>query len=151
MLAKEILVAEIPTLSTEDSVAQAIEWMDEFKVTHLAVVQNLKLLGLVHEDYLLDVDDPTERIELHLKHLIKAYIYEDEHVFQVVKRVEEYHLSIIPVLSTSGEFLGINTVANLMEMIADMPVVKSPGGILILNISQNDYSMTEISRLVEKQ
>ena len=149
MLAEEILVTEIPILTETDSIAQAIEWMDEFKVTHLAIVEGSKFLGLIEEDYLLSVQDPTDLIKKHLVHLVNAFVYENEHVFQVVKRVEEFHLSLIPVLSTKDEFVGVTTVANLMNMIADMPVVKAPGGIIILNINRVDYSMTEISRIVE--
>ncbi|MCB0480468.1 MAG: hypothetical protein KDC83_03505 [Flavobacteriales bacterium] len=149
MLAEDILVSEIPTLSENESVAQAIEWMDEFKVTHLAVAKGSNFLGLVQEDYLLNIADPTEPIKNHLQNLTNTFVYENEHIFQVVKRVEEFHLSLIPVLSIKDEFVGITTVANLMEMIADMPVVKSPGGIIILHINRTDYSLTEISKLVE--
>ncbi|MFQ3325770.1 MAG: acetoin utilization protein AcuB, partial [Salibacteraceae bacterium] len=58
MLASEIVITEIPSLSKSDSVAQAIEWMDEFKVTQLAVIDNYKYLGLINENYLLNIEDP---------------------------------------------------------------------------------------------
>lgn len=149
MLASEILVTDIPVLSKTDSIAQAIEWMDEFKVTHLAVIEGSKLLGLVHEDLLMEIADPTNEIGKYEQHYINASVYENEHLFQVVKRVEEFNLSLIPVLSSQDKFVGVTTVINVMEMIADMPVVKAPGGILVLNVQRMDYSMTEISRVVE--
>ncbi|UTW64367.1 hypothetical protein KFE98_09575 [bacterium SCSIO 12741] len=149
MLASEILVTEIPTLSKHDSVAQAIEWMDEFKVMHLAVVDGPLFLGLVHEDYLLAIEDPTERISDHLNYLIQMHVYSNEHVFEVLRKVEEYGVTLIPILNPKELFVGVITVANLMEVIAEMPVVKSPGGVIVMDILNTDYSLTEIARIVE--
>lgn len=149
MLASEIVITEIPTLSTTDSVGQAIEWMDEFKVTQLAVTENFKFLGLVNETYLLNIEDPTERISKHCNFLQKAYAYEYEHVFEIVKKVQEYRLSLIPILSKKDLFVGAITVFNLMEVIAEMPVVKNPGGIIVMELNAIDYSLTEVARIVE--
>ena len=37
-----------------------------------------------------------------------------------------------------------------METIAEMPVVKTPGAIIVLEMSMSDYSLFEISRIVEE-
>lgn len=149
MLASEIVITEVPALSKSDSVAQAIEWMDEFKVTHLAVTDGYEFIGLISEDYLLDVENPTDRIASHTGNLIKAFAYDNDHVFEIVKRVEQFQLSLIPILNHKDLFVGAITVFNLMEVIAEMPVVKSPGGIIVMEMNSVDYSLTEIARIVE--
>lgn len=149
MLASEIVITEIPSLSTKDSVAQAIEWMDEFKVTHLAVTDGYNFLGLINENYLLNIEDPIERIGQHEHFLEKVHAYENEHVFEIVKKVQKHRLSLIPILNEKEFFVGTITVFNLMEVIAEMPVVKNPGGIIVMDINQIDYSLSEISRIVE--
>lgn len=149
MLASEIVITEIPSLSKSDSVAQAIEWMDEFKVTQLAVVHEYKFLGLANESYLLNIEDPAERISQHCNFLQQVHAYENEHVFEIVKKVQEHQLSLIPILSNKDLFVGTITVFNLMEVIAEMPVVKNPGGIIVMDINSIDYSLSEISRIVE--
>ncbi|MBD79287.1 MAG: hypothetical protein CL840_10230 [Crocinitomicaceae bacterium] len=149
MLSSEILITEIPSLSKEDSVAQAIEWMDEFKVTHLAVTQGAQYLGLVHEDYLLSVEDESDNIGNHLNTLIKTSVYENDHVFEVVKLIEKHKLSLIPILSVKDLFIGVTTVSGIMQAIAEMPIVKNPGGIIVMDLVVADYSMIEISRIVE--
>ncbi len=149
MLASEIVITEIPSLSTKDSVAQAIEWMDEFKVTHLAVTDGYNFLGLINENYLLNVEDQIERIGQHEHFLDKVHAYENEHVFEIVKKVQKHRLSLIPILNEKELFVGTITVFNLMEVIAEMPVVKNPGGIIVMDINQIDYSLSEISRIVE--
>ena len=144
MLSSEILITEIPSLTKEDSIAQAIEWMDEFKVTHLAVTQGTQYLGLIYEDYLFNIENGSERIGNHIHNLIKTSVYENDHVFEVVKLIEKHKLSLIPILSVKDLFLGVTTVAGIMQAIAEMPVVKNPGGIIVMDLVVADYSMIEI-------
>ncbi len=149
MLASEIVITEIPSLTVSDSIAQAIEWMDEFKVTQLAVVDDYKFLGIINENYLLNIDDPVDRVADHVQFLQKIHAYENEHVFEIVKKVQQNQLSLVPILSDQDLFVGTITVFNLMEVIAEMPVVKNPGGIIVMDMNSIDYSLSEISRIVE--
>ena len=60
MLAEELLIDEIPILNLDDSVGQALEWMDEFKVSHLPVTNNKQFFGLVSEEELLNAESSKE-------------------------------------------------------------------------------------------
>src|SRR6516225_3344659 len=57
VLNKEIISAAIPSLHLNDPVSQALDLMADFHVTHLPVVAEDKLAGLVGEDDLLNVPD----------------------------------------------------------------------------------------------
>ena len=57
MLNKEIISATIPSLHLNDPVSQALDLMADFHVTHLPVVVEDKLAGLISEDDLLNVDN----------------------------------------------------------------------------------------------
>ena len=113
MLSSEILITEIPSLTKDDSVAQAIEWMDEFKVTHLAVTQGSQYLGLIYEDYLFNIENGSGKIGSHIHNLIKTSVYENDHVFEVVKLVQKHKLSLIPILS--GKDYSMVEIARIVE------------------------------------
>lgn len=150
MLAQELISEEIPILRPSDSIAQALDWMDEFKVTHLPVTKEAEFLGIIDESTLLSADDPHHHLSKLSHNLIMAFASVNSHVFEVVKRVSEHRLSVIPVLDEKNLFLGAVSVHFLMETIADMPVVKNPGAIVVLEMSLSDYSLFEISRIVEE-
>ena len=40
MLAKDLITDDIPPLKPNDTGLMAINWMDEFKVSHLPIVKN---------------------------------------------------------------------------------------------------------------
>jgi len=45
MLANDLITDEIPPLKITDTVSLALDWMEQFKVSHLAVVNNRELVG----------------------------------------------------------------------------------------------------------
>jgi predicted transcriptional regulator len=151
MLATEILEQEIPQLRRDDMVAQGIDWMDDHKVTHLPVAEGRRFFGVISEDNLLNIDDSSEPISKHLSLLTRAYVFEDEHVFEVLKRVREYNLSLIPILDRKEHYKGVITVAHLLHTIAEMPVVKSPGSVIVMDMHPQDYTLTRIVNILESE
>lgn len=149
MIAKELIVGELPPLAPSDSASLALDLMDEFKVSHLAVVENGTLLGLVAESDLLDLDSPEEAIKQCPDQLFSTSVSEYDHIFDVVKLVADHRLTVIPVANEKQHFIGSISIAKLMTIIADLPMVSNPGGIIVLEMGIHDYSMTEIARMVE--
>lgn len=149
MLARDLITDEIPPLKLSDTGRKALSWMDEFKVWHLPVVKNSELIGLVSESDLIDNSSSEEAISKIKPNFITTYSGENQHIFEVVKIVSELNLSVIPVLDVNKQYLGCISIHRLMNAIAAMPVVGEPGGIIILEMNINDYSLGEIARIVE--
>ena len=57
MLVYELISQEIPPLKQSDTVLKALDWMDQFKVSHLPVIEGRSLIGLISENDLLDSSD----------------------------------------------------------------------------------------------
>jgi len=149
MLARELIIDEIPPLRPSDKGTKALEWMDEFKVSHLPVIDGTRLLGIVSESDLFDMDFPDD-VVVKCKDLLKQVsVTEDQHVFEVIKEISDHKLTVIPVVSLNGNYLGCVSISHLMYIIAEMPMVSNPGGIIVLELNINDYAMSEIARIVE--
>ena len=54
MRAIELITEEIPPLTHKDSAEKALNWMEEFKVSHLPVLKNGNFVGVISEADLLD-------------------------------------------------------------------------------------------------
>ena len=52
-------------------------------------------------------------------------------------------------MDDSETFLGVISIKDTVRAFAQSAAVQSPGGIIILSLKQIDYSLSEISRLVE--
>jgi len=147
----ELMNDFVPTLHKTDRASTALTWMDEFKVRHLPVIdhQSQKYLGLVSESELLNVDDDEKTISKIYKTIPRPFISENEHFFAALNFVTSLNLTVLPVVDNDQKYLGLITCDNLLRQIAETLSVANPGGIIILNINQNDFSLAEIVRIVE--
>lgn len=149
MLNKEIISASIPSLSPNDPVHQALGLMADFHVSHLAVVAEEKLLGLTTENDLLNVVD--ERTELsQLENLFsKIAVHANAHFIEAVQRVNEFNLSVIPVIDKEDEYLGSISAIDLLQQLGKIAGINEPGGIIVLEMEHINFSFSELSKLIE--
>jgi CBS domain-containing protein len=149
MLAKELISYEIPALKTSDTGERALELMEEYKLTELPIVNNTAFLGLISENDILDLNDPSEPIGNHTLSLEKSAVNAFEHIYEVLAKISTLKLSLIPILDDDKTFLGVISLPILVESISNLAAIKEMGGILQLELNVNDYSLSEIASIVE--
>ena len=149
MLAKDLISDVIPALRTSDSGQKALYWMDIFRISHLPIVNNEDFLGLISDKDIYDYNMAEEPIGNHNLSLFSPYVTEDQHVYEVIELASRLSLSIIPVLSNNSHYKGVITQNDLIHYFADFSALKEPGAIIILEMSIHDYSLSQISQIVE--
>lgn len=148
MLNKELISATIPTLNLEDPAGQALELMSEFHVSQLPVVSNDKYLGLVFEDDLINVDENAALKTLDT-HFSKVAVNANTHFIESVQTVNDYNLSIVPVVDKESEFIGVIPADTLLRELGKITGASEPGGVIVLEMEQRNFAFSELSKLVE--
>ncbi|NTW24603.1 MAG: CBS domain-containing protein [Lentimicrobium sp.] len=149
MLAKELISDAIMPLKTSDSGLMALNWMEEFRVSHLPIVNNADFLGLISESDIFEMNSYEEPLGNHVLSLQKPYVTENQHVYDVIRQVYEQKLTLIPVIDDKNKYLGSITLSCLVKYFARLAAVDNPGGIIVLEMGIRDYSLSEIARIVE--
>ena len=149
MLVADLITDEIPPLKHTDTVEMALDWMEQFKVSHLAVVKDRELIGLVSETDLMDYNHPEETIEELKIPLLKPIIHNYQHTYDLLKLMMSFNLTLIAVLDDQELYKGCITLKGLLANIANMASVQNPGGVIVLEVNQADYSLTHISNIIE--
>ena len=149
MRAIDLITEEIPPLMHSDSGEKALNWMEEFKVSHLPVLKNGNFVGVLSESDLLDQTDLSISLDKLFQHLPRPFAFSGDHFYQVLARVSEYKLSLIPILDENEKYLGCTSVHHLFTLISNTGSIKENGGILVLEMAQTDYSLAEIAQIVE--
>jgi predicted transcriptional regulator len=146
--ARKLLISDVPSLCASDEPMGALDLMDQFRIAHLPVVENGKLLGLIGEDSLMELENlQGDATGLPL---IKATVTPDTHILDVLKLASEHRLSIVPVVDSDNTYLGSVRMEDLVEQLADMQGANQRGGIIVLELWDKDYSMQQISRIIEE-
>lgn len=150
MIAEDLINHMIPPLKGDDDAHKAIVWMEEFRCNYMPVVENGKLLGFISEEIILE----TNEIEKSVKEFDlvgqNCYVQLDTHFYDILKVAADNKLQVIAVLNEDQSYCGLITVQDTLTSFAQTAAVQLPGGILVLSMNHVDYSLSEISRLIEE-
>lgn len=149
MLAIELNNNIIPQLQLNDSAGKALQLINDFKVSHLPVISEGKYLGLISEDDLLDADNKKLLINSFQEDFIDVSIKENEHFLQAVNISNQYQTSVVPVVNNEKEFVGSITSQHLLNTLGNFSGAQEIGGIIVLEMERSQFSISEISRIVE--
>lgn len=150
MTAEELINQMIPPLKTSDKGRQALNWMDEFRITQLPVIEeDLSYKGLLSENTILESEDAEKAIKEYRLEAEDKFAYPSTHFYDVIKLAMKNKMQVVAVVDENKKFMGVISVNDTTSAIAQMFASQGPGGILVLSMKENQYSLAEISRLVE--
>lgn len=147
---KSYINPNIPVLRPSDTVDDALLLFSDYKLTHLPYVIDRSLEGFFSEDLLLnyDIDDHLTDIQpLPAEHIL----LENDQLTEAVRKATGSGVMLLPVLNADGEFSGVVEKTALFEEFISQLALHQPGGLLEINLQGKDYSLTEISRIIENE
>jgi len=147
MIPSAIIDHAVPALELSTSIHRALDIMDEFKLSHLPVVRDGKYLGYLSEEILLDA--AAEKIEEIVFAGDNVFTTDKEPIYTSVKKLADHQLSALAVLDNEEKYIGMVTVQSIFLALSEISAVRSKGGVFSLRIKQQDYSLFEISRILE--
>ena len=80
---------------------------------------------------------------------MKSFVFENQHFYDVIKIAADFQVQAVPVLDLESIYSGTISIEDTITAFAQTAAVQSQGAILVLSLKQIDYSLSEISRLIE--
>jgi acetoin utilization protein AcuB len=148
MLADELLNPLLPTLKLTDSVEQALAWMEEYRASQLAIVDEEHYRGMLSEEILLDAD-PDQLIAEIEPLFIDRFATRYQHLYELVRLARLHAWETIPVVEEERIYVGSISRSQLLDAFAEALGTQEDGAVVVLVVEDRDYSLTEVSRLVE--
>ncbi len=150
MVARELISDSVPTIKPTDNGEDALILMEEFKITHLPVVDNGALLGLISEADIFELKQPEAPFGNHNLSLQSPFVLEQSHLYDVAELMTRLNLTVVPVVHQSeAEYVGSILHTRVAHELANFFALHGPGGIISLQMKEVNYSMFEIARIVE--
>lgn len=149
MIARDLIVDSIPVVKTSDTGNNALSWMEMNRLSHLPIVNNEEFLGLVSDSDIYNNNCLDDALGNHNLSLVRPYVFENQHIFEVVDIVAKLNITVIPVLDLNKHYLGAISLFKLVTEFSKMISVEKAGGIIILESNIHDYSLSEIAQIVE--
>ena len=151
MIARELINDSFPPLKLSDTGLKALNWMEEFRLEHLPIVDGLVYIGLASEEDILKLSSLDQPLANHNLPLIKPYVRFNQPVFEVVKLISQDKLTIVPVLDANGNYIGLITLADILKHYSESGIFDDAAGVIVLEVGAKSYSMSEIARYIEDE
>ena len=148
MLVSQLPVVNYPNVHLSDTISLALQFMNEYEVQHLPVTDGEQYAGIISKTDLLDEDEFISITALEPA-LIKVFVQPQEHFLSALKVAAANDLSMLPVVNTEMQLQGIITNTELVRAAAAFQNVEERGAIVVLEMDRINYSVGELSRLVE--
>lgn len=148
MIAQELINEMIPPLKVTDTAEKALRWMEELRIAQLPVLDGQAYMGMVSEDAIFHSNEATVLLQDLSLLAANVFALPNLHFYDVLKIALDNTLQVVAVLNEERQYVGAITINDTIAAFAQS-VVQEPGGIIVLSMNERDYSLAEISRLVE--
>ena len=149
MQANELISNSILPIKPNENGETALLLMDKFRVNHIPIVNNDFYLGIISDKEINNWDSKKESISDHLPNIAAPHVIGNQHLFDIIEVLEKNNLSVVPVLDNNQKYEGVITNRKLLYTIANSSAIQSDGGVIVIEMHKNDYSLTEISSIIE--
>jgi predicted transcriptional regulator len=149
MNTNDYILKDITALRLNDSVKSAQNLFKNFPITHFPVVENDKLLGSFSEDDAQTIENKEDVLESY-SYLFSSFFAEEKATaLELIKIFADNNATIIPVLNADKNYIGYYELTDVIEIFSASPFMHEESETLIVEKLENDYSMSEVTQIVE--
>lgn len=147
MNAEQLISHDLFPLKKNDSVESTLLFMHDWRVSDLPVVESLQVLGFIDANLLADVKGKTS-----IQHFITQQpiriVSKHTHFFDLIRIFSKSNSTTLAIVNDEQQFSGIISLHELMHLYKQS-ALSQPGAIITLQMPSRNYTLTELSRLVE--
>lgn len=146
---KEYILDDLELLTPDSLVKKAQQIFETLPITHLPIVKNGELLGSISERDIQTIEEKSSNLSAY-SHLID-FFFTDESItlLKTIKLFSENETNIMPVLNDKKKYVGYYELHDVLELFCSNSSLFSDGVIIVIEKNKKDFSISEISQIVE--
>lgn len=135
-------------MDSEETILAAQDFFMDVSFSHFPVLEDGIYLGsIVAED--IETFDTDKKISNYKYTLEPFFVRSTMNWLDVLEVFGKNHTDIVPVLDENNRYLGYYELTDSMRFLNETPFIKEAGGIIIVKKALVDYSMSQVSQIVE--
>jgi predicted transcriptional regulator len=149
MLVSEVVQKSVIPLRADQPLEEIHAENYNADLHYLPVVEGDKFIGFLPLADLEIEKELYKSVGQSALEIIEQHVFPGQHLFEVLVLFRKAGLNILPVIGEDSVYEGFIQLDQVLGILADSFAFQSEGGVLVLAIDAKDYSLTEISRLIE--
>lgn len=149
MLVSRYVIKNVPGLELSTALADIIPEEYPPGLVFAPVLENGQFLGFLDIEDLESMMDEHEKVADCPLEKVSHLLREDQHLFEALPFFEKTGLPVLPVIDAGMQFSGVLEISAAASAFLSSYSFQTEGGSLVLSIPAIQYSLSELSRLVE--
>jgi predicted transcriptional regulator len=149
MIAENLVSDNIPSVEPEETGIKVLNLMELFRVSHLPVVSGQEYFGMISDQNIYDAENFEKKIEDYSLNLLQPHVHKNQHLLEVISVAKRYNISAVPVLDMDHSYMGTVSYSEMTTGLLNLLAVDEPGGVIILELCEVDFSLSEIANIIE--
>ena len=137
-------------LSPKDNIGVAIALFESFNIDFLPIVEEGILIGCLPADFNLLTEEKTLIREC-LNDSELFYVNRNDNLIDALRILGINDSNTVFVINNNNQYLGYITQYDVLSSLSNTPFFNELGGVIIIKKPLKDYSISEISQIVESE
>ncbi len=143
------ILKEFKAFTLHTTVEEVKLFFNATTFNHFPIVENDKLIGLISETEIQGLDENDKEIGKYQYLFAYFLIDEESNILEILKEFASNQSTILPVLNSEKEYIGYFDLIDILYIYNETSFFKDEGIVLLLEKEAKDYSISEISQIVE--
>ena len=139
---------DFKAIDSQDTIAVVQEFFDELHFSHFPVIEEGIYIGSIASDDIETFD--TDKKVADYRFTLEGFFTRTNTIWlDVLEIFAKNHTNLVPVLDENNKYVGYYEIEDIMKFFHETPFLKEPGGIIVVKKPILDYSMSQITQIVE--
>lgn len=137
-------------LSLNDTVDMAIVLFENFSMDFLPIVEDDILIGCLPIDFSLGIEQ-KRLVGEYLNTEELFFVNKEDSLIDALRILGINNSNTVFVTNSNNKYIGYVTQYDVMSRLSNTPFFNEIGGVVVIKKSINEYSISEISQIVESE
>lgn len=144
----DYITNDYKALDSQETIADVQDFFMDVPFSHFSVLNEGIYIGSIAADD-IDTFDSDKKISDY-KYALEGFFARNNMIWlDVLEVFAKNHTNVVPVLNEENAYLGYYELEDIVKFFHETPFLREQGGIIVIKKSMQDYSMSQISQIVE--
>ena len=135
-------------INSKETIAEVQDFFAEVSYSHFSVIDEGIYIGCIAADD-IETFDSDKKVSDY-KYTLEGFFARKNMIWlDVLEVFAKNHTNVVPVLDEENNYTGYYELEDIVKFFHETPFLKEQGGIIIIEKSILDYSMSQITQIVE--
>ncbi|HJY11636.1 MAG TPA: CBS domain-containing protein [Flavobacterium sp.] len=135
-------------IDSQETIASVQDFFADVNFSHFPVLENSIFIGSIASDDVETFD--TDKKAIDYKYTLERFFARKSMLWlDVLEVFAKNHTNTVPVIDENNTYIGYYEMEDIMKFFQETPFLKEQGGIIIVQKGLLDYSMGQVTQIVE--